>query len=349
MSIDYGADQPAHANDKKEINLALQGGGAHGAYTWGVLDRFLAEERLVIESISGTSAGAVNAVVLADGMNEGGREGARRQLRSFWERVGRESFSFAPRVPFDASFGHWSLNNSIPYIAFDLFLRLWSPYDFNPLDINPLRDLVDKTINFDRVRNCHAIKLYISATNVHTGRIRVFERHELTLDMVMASACLPFLFKAVEINGVPYWDGGYMGNPALWPLFYESRSPDIVIVQINPVVRRETPRSARDILNRVNEITFNSSLLQELRAINFVGRLLDLGRLDSQHYKKMLVHVIDPGASMRELDASSKFNASLDFLEHLFSLGHKTADTWLTQNFEALGHRSTVDVKGLIA
>jgi len=332
----------------KPVNLALQGGGAHGAYTWGVLDRLLADDRIEIEAISGTSAGAMNAVAIAEGMLTDGREGARACLRRFWRAVS-DAARASPlrRTPIDVFMGNWNLDSSPVYLMFDLLGRVASPYEFNPLNLNPLRDLLDGLVDFDRVRACDRLKIFVSATNVETGRVQVFERHEITADMVMASACLPFLFQAVEIDGVPYWDGGYMGNPALFPFFDASRSDDVIVVQINPIFRQGAPKSAREILNRVNEITFNSSLLREFRAIDFVSRLLEEGKLSREDYKQVLVHRISSEEHINPLGASSKMNAEWAFLEHLFGVGWRAADAWLAENFEHLGKRSTLDLRAM--
>lgn len=331
---------------KKSINLALQGGGSHGAFTWGVLDFFMEDGRVSLEGISGTSAGAMNAAVLAQGYMEGGADGARAALEEFWLQVSRMgSLSPIQRSPLDVLTGRWSLDSSPAYVMYDLFSRVASPYDVNPLNINPLRDLVESSIDFDKVRACSALKLFIAATNVHTGKIKVFERPELTSDMVLASACLPFLYQAVEIDGVPYWDGGYVGNPPLYPLFYGTRSKDVVIVQINPIERQETPKTSREILNRVNEISFNSSLLRELRGIDFVHRLLDDNKLDRTKYADVLVHRIEETQQLNPLSASSKLNAEWSFLTHLRDIGRASAKRFLDQHFDSLGKRSTLDLR----
>jgi NTE family protein len=329
----------------KRINLALQGGGAHGAFTWGVLDQLLEDGRVEIEAISGTSAGSMNAAVIADGLMKGGRDGAREALESFWKTVSCAArTSPIQRSPLDVLLGNWSLDHSPSYLLFDLLSRMVSPYDVNPLNINPLRDLIAAQVDFETVRACDRIKLFVSATCVRTGRVRVFEAPELSPDAVMASACMPFLFQAVEIDGEAYWDGGYMGNPVIYPLIYNCASRDVLIVQVNPVERPEVPRTARDILNRVNEISFNSSLLRELRAIEFVTRLLDEGSLDARRHKRMLIHRIDGGERLRGLGASSKLNAEWPFLVHLRDLGRDAAATWLDQNFDLLGRQSTIDI-----
>lgn len=333
---------------KKPINLALQGGGAHGAFTWGVLDALLEDGRVHVEGISGTSAGAMNGVVVADGLMRGGEDGARQALSDFWHAVSDAGrFSPLQRSLIDIFMGNWSLDNNPAYLFFDLMNRLASPYDMNPFDVNPLRDILDEFVDFERVRSCDEMKIFISATNVETGRVKVFNRRELTLDMVMASACLPFLFKAVEIDDVPYWDGGYMGNPVLFPFFQTCSSEDILIVQINPIERPGTPRTAREILNRVNEITFNGSLMKELRAIDFVRRLIEDGRLDRKDYRRINLHMVEAQDEIAPLGASSKLNAEWTFLRYLFAIGRDTALDWLDRHYEDLGQRSTVDMRAL--
>ncbi|MFB9173311.1 patatin-like phospholipase family protein [Roseibium salinum] len=331
--------------DPKKINLALQGGGAHGAFTWGVLDRFLEDKRLKIDAITGTSAGAMNAVVLASGMEADGEKGARRQLEDFWRSVSDHArYSPIRRSPLDVLLGRWSLDNSLSYLYFDVVSRFASPYEFNPLNINPLRDAVERAVDFEKVHACDCIKLFVAATNVFTGKIRVFSNKEVTLDAVMASACLPQLHQAVEIDGEPYWDGGYMGNPPLYPLFYETDTPDVVLIQINPLERRVVPKTAREILNRMNEITFNSTLMRELRAIDFVSRLIEEGKLSRQDYMKVHMHRIS-AAELVPLQASSKMNAEWSFLTELRDIGRRTAEAWLDTRFEDIGNRSTIDLR----
>ncbi len=333
---------------KKPINLALQGGGAHGAFTWGVLDYLLEDGRLKVEAISGTSAGALNAAAMADGLMRGGADGARERLRDLWEAISDvANWSPVQRTAIDVFLGNWSLDYSPGFWWTEMMSRMTSPYFFNPLDFNPLRDIVDAHVDFERVRSCDKLKLFISATNVETGRVKVFDHGELTLDMVMASACLPMLFKAVEIDGVPYWDGGYMGNPSLFPFNQDTRSADVVIVQINPVERKGTPTTAQEIMNRINEITFNASLLRELRAIDFVRRLVDQGRLDGKEYRKLRVHIIRNEEVLNPLGATSKLNAEWQFLEHLHDTGRETARAWLSEHYPKIGRDSTVDLRAM--
>jgi NTE family protein len=333
--------------EPKLMNLALQGGGAHGAFSWGVLDRLLEDPRVEIEAITGASAGAMNAVALAAGYADGSREEAREGLRCFWNGVlGEARTSPLRRTPLETMLGGWNLDASPAYVMFDLVTRLASPYDLNPYNLNPLKDLVVQLVDFDRVRKSK-VKVFISATNVETGRAHVWDKKELTADHVMASACLPWLFQAVEIDGVPYWDGGFTGNPALWPLFEHCQTDDVVLVQINPIKRPGAPTTARDIINRVNEITFNSSLLHDLRAVDFVSRLIEAGRLEGTGYRRMLVHAIADEKSLAELGASSKFNVEPEFIDMLFDKGREAAENWLHTSFRHVGVRSTVNVRKL--
>lgn len=334
--------KPRH---EKSINLALQGGGSHGAFTWGVLDKLFEDDRIWVEAVSGTSAGAMNAVVAAQGMYEGGGEGARRRLEEFWRAVSKAGQSSpVQRTPWAKLTGDWSLDSSPAYVMLNAMRGIVSPYD-SPVSYNPLRDLVAKMVDFDKVRACADMEIFIAATTVETGRVRVFERDEMSLDVVMASACLPHLFKAVEIDGKHYWDGGYMGNPPLYPFFYNSPANDIVIVQINPVVREGEPKSAAEIQNRINEITFNSSLLHELRSIDFVTRLLEDGKLDPAEYRRMNLHIVQSRKRMRVLDASSKLNSEWAFLRHLFEIGRTATANWLKWHYDDIGVRSTVNVR----
>ena len=334
------------AQKPKPVNLALQGGGAHGAFTWGVLDRILEDGRLQIAGVSGTSAGAMNAVALADGFTRDGPGGGRAALDHFW-RCMSEGAKNSPlkRMPIDVLMGNWGLENNPMYHAMDALSRLASPYQLNPMNINPLRDLVEQSIDFTMVRKCTAFKLFISATNVESGKVRVFAREELTADMVMASACLPHLYQAVEIDGVPYWDGGYMGNPSLFPFYGQTGADDIVVIQINPIERKGAPKTPQEIQNRMNEISFNGSLLKELRAIDFVDRLIRQGKLSADDYRQVRVHVVENQAELKPLGASSKMNVEWAFLTRLRDLGRDTAARWLDENFGAIGERSTVDLR----
>jgi NTE family protein len=338
------------------LDLALQGGGSHGAYTWGVLDRLLQEEQLEIAGISGTSAGAMNAVALAAGLMEGGREGARTALKRFWTRVGQGSpFSAVPHDVLGA-WGDW-LGPSNPFMAPLHAWTAWlgqqvSPYQSNPLNLNPLRDILLQTVDFERVRGCDKTGLFIAATQVSTGRLRIFRQAELTVDMVLASACLPLVFQAVEIDGEAYWDGGYAGNPSLLPLVTDSPADDLLLVQINPARRDATPTSARDILDRINEVTFNASLLKELRNIVLLQQLLaQEGHPDGtpgqgvfDRVGRLRLHRLDAGDDLAALGAGSKMNTHPGFLSSLHDLGHAAADAWLQRHGKDLGRRSSVDL-----
>jgi NTE family protein len=337
------------ASHLKRIDLALQGGGAHGAFTWGVLDRILDDERLEIDGISGTSAGAMNAVVLADGYARGGgRHGAQRALHAFWKKVSDAArLSPLQRTPLDRMLGRWTLDTSPAYLLFGLLSSMVSPYEFNPFDLNPLRDLLKNLVDFERVRACSPLQLFVSATNVRAGKARVFRRHELSADVVMASACLPQLYRAVEIDGEAYWDGGYMGNPVLFPLVDETDAHDLVIVQINPVRRDELPRTAAEITNRLNEITFNASLIKEISSILLMKQLIDEEHLERVCYTDMRLHRISAEKELLELSVSSKLNAEWEFLQHLHDVGYRCAEAWLAENFECIGHEGTLDAHAM--
>lgn len=334
------------SSETKTLNLALQGGGAHGAFTWGVLDRLLEESQIDFEGIVATSAGAMNAAVMTYGLIEGGREGAQRALTNFWRRVSHAA-AFSPIQPtlLDHLTGNRSLENSPPFILFDLVTRLMSPYQFNPFDVNPLKQVLQQSMDFEALRsNRCKVKLNICATNVRTGKVKVFSNDEITCDAVMASACLPFLFRAVEIGEEAYWDGGYMGNPAIFPIIYGCESPDVLIVHINPMYRPDLPHSATEIMNRINEISFNSSLMREMRAIDFVTKLIDSGSVNGLNLKRMLVHAISADDIMLGLGVASKLNGDWRFLTELRDAGRARATAWLADNYDRIGKESTVDI-----
>jgi NTE family protein len=334
------------ANSVKTINLALQGGGAHGAFTWGVLDRLLEEETIEFEGISATSAGAANATVMAYGMTIGGREGAKTALRDFWRRVAHSAL-FSPLQPslLDRLTHNHGLENSPAHLVFDILSRLMSPYQLNPLNYNPLRKVLEAVVDFERLNRGSAIKLFLSATNVRTCKVRIFTCREVTVDAVLASACLPFMSQAVEVDGEAYWDGGYMGNPAIFPLIYDCESPDVVVVHINPMDRPDVPTSARDIMNRINEISFNSSLMREMRAIGFVSRLIEEGKMCGTEMKQMRIHAIDAEDVMQGLGVASKLNADWEFLLHMHEIGRERTEAWLSGDYADVGLRSTIDIR----
>jgi NTE family protein len=334
----------------KRINLALQGGGAHGAFSWGVLDYLLEDERLAVEGISGTSAGAINAVMLADGLARGGRAEAQKRLADFWRAVSSTGqLSSLQRTVMERLLSFTPLEGTPVQAWFDALSHYFSPYDVNPLNINPLKDLIERFVDFEALRAFSDLQIFISATNVQTGRVRIFPRAKITADAVMASCCLPLLFRAVEIDGVPYWDGGYLGNPVIFPFFRTTRTEDVLVVQINPLVRHETPTSSSEIMNRINEITFNSSLLGEYRAIDFVARLIDQGRLPRGigpgEYRRINVHRIVLDRFGTHFDARSKLSTDYDFFEMLRVSGQRAARRFLDQHFDDIGKKSTVDLR----
>jgi NTE family protein len=336
-------------SEVKSVNLALQGGGAHGAFAWGVIDRLLEDERIAFDGISATSAGAMNATVMAYGLTIGGRDGARTALAAFWRRIS-DAAPLSPLrpSPLDKLLSRHSMDNNPAFLFFDLMTRVLSPYQFNPFDFNPLRDVIEASVDFEVLRARNVVKLFLCATNVRTGKVKIFENGEITSSAVLASGCLPFLFRAVEIDGEPYWDGGYMGNPAIFPLIYGCQSADVLVVHLNPITRDTVPQTATEILNRLNEISFNSSLMREMRAIAFVTKLIDEGGLNSKNPKEMrriLIHAVEAEALMKDLGVASKLNTDWDFLTHLRDIGRERADAWLRANFDKLGVDSTVDIR----
>lgn len=329
------------------VDLALQGGGAHGAFTWGVLDRLLEEPWLRIDGMSGTSAGAMNAAVLAGGHAAGGADGARAALEDFWRRVSRAALlSPLQRTPLDVLLGRWTLDHSPAFVAMDLASRLFSPYDLNPGGSNPLRDILAESIEFERLAQA-PIKVFVTATNLRTGRGRIFRNRAITPDVLLASACLPTLFQAIEIDGEPYWDGGYSGNPTITPLVRECSSRDTILVQINPVERPGTPRTARDILNRLNEVSFNAVLLKELRMIALLRQVADPGSCEGALWAGMRIHRVASEA-MVELGYSSKLNAEWEFLCMLRDEGRRSAEAFLAAHGQDLARRSSLDLDLLL-
>ncbi|SHJ64912.1 NTE family protein [Roseomonas rosea] len=332
------------------INLALQGGGTHGAFTWGVLLRLLEEESIEVAAISGTSAGAINGAAFVQGMAEGGRAGAAALLDRLWTAIGtRYAFSPLRNSPLKELLWGPDLSRGFAWQAFDAMTRLFSPYQLNPfpLDMNPLRRVLEEVLDLGTLcGGGPAPQLFVTATNVRTGKPRVFTRHELTRETLLASACLPNVFRAIEIDGEAYWDGGFLGNPALWPLYeHPGNPPDIVLVGINPISRPDIPQTVQDINTRVNEIGFNASLMYEMRAIEFVQRLVDQGVLQPPRYQRLFVHLVEDEERMRRLGISTKYNGDRDFLRGLREDGYAAAEAWLGENREALGRRDSVDLR----
>jgi NTE family protein len=332
---------------KKLVGIALQGGGAHGAFTWGVLDRLLEEEAVVADAMCGTSAGAVNAVTVAYGLHIGGPQKAKDLLEELWKRIAMNgSFLFKPGM-FDKVYGHGDIYNSAGYMWFNAISQVLSPYNFNPFNYNPLKDILNNLINFEELQRYNKKKLFICATNVKTNRAKIFSNKEITVDAVMASACLPFLFQAVEIDGEYYWDGGYMGNPPISPLITNTNIRDIVLVKINSININSVPTTARDIADRVNEISFNSSLINEMKLIHYRNELIRNGILktDDKKNREIFVHTISGYEALSQLSYSSKMNTSWDFLVDLKNKGRQIAEKWIQTDFREVGLKSTFDVE----
>jgi NTE family protein len=335
------------SSSKKVVGIALQGGGAHGAFTWGVLDRLLEEEAVVADAMCGTSAGAVNAVTVAYGLHTGGPQKAKDLLEELWRRIAMNgSFLFKPGM-FDKVYGNGDIFNSAGYMWFNAISQVLSPYNFNPFNYNPLKDILNNLIDFEELQRYNKKKLFICATNVKTNRAKIFSNREITVEAVMASACLPFLFQAVEIDGEYYWDGGYMGNPPISPLITNTNIRDIVLVKINSININSVPTTARDIADRVNEISFNSSLINEMKLIHYRNELIRNGILkhDDKKNREIFVHTISGYEALSQLSYSSKMNTSWDFLVDLKNKGRQIAEKWLQKDFREVGLKSTFDVE----
>jgi NTE family protein len=336
---------------EKIVSLALQGGGSHGAFTWGVLDRLLEDGRIDIEGISGASAGTMNAVVMAHGLTVGGREAAREALKTFWESVAaRSAFNFMPE-----EVAAPEINGARPNPAFKAFLyltRFFSPYQLNPFDLNPLRDILAKQIDFERLRAECQIKLFVAATQVSTGRLKLFRTRQLTLDTVLASACLPSLHHAVEIEGEAYWDGGLAANPPIFPLVHQCAAADLLVVLVHPLRRPETPTVADDIWHRLTEISFSSTFYTELQGLALAKRETErwpvsLGRLE-RRLRRLNLHLIDCQELMSQLSALSKLNAHPSFIQVLYDEGRNRTGAWLDENFAQIGTRSSFRLASLL-
>lgn len=332
--------------DRKKINLALQGGGSHGAFAWGALDRILEDERIAVEGIVGTSAGAMNAVVTAYGLTLDGNEGARRSLKSFWEAVTElGTWSLMQASWIDQLLNPGSLDYSPGWILMDTLSRVWSPYQMNPANYHPLRDILSGQIDFERLARSDKVKLFVCASNVFTNRLRVFDLRDISIEAVIASACIPSMFQAVRINGEYFWDGGYIGNPPIFPIIYNCDSADVLLIMVNPIHIEQVPQTAQAILDRINTLSFNSSLMREMRAINFVNHLVERGFDDNGRLKKMLIHCIDAEDEMSKLGVSSKMNVGREFLGWLFELGRSRADAFLRDHFDKIGKDSSTSIE----
>ncbi|GAB4200716.1 MAG: patatin-like phospholipase family protein [Bacteroidia bacterium] len=336
----------SEANSVKRITLALQGGGAHGAFTWGVLDRLLEVDEIEVEAMTGTSAGAVNTVVCAYGLHVGGPQKARELLEQLWKKISLNASIFLKPSPLDA-FSGGDIYNSPGYIFFNTLTQYVSPYAFNPFNYNPLRSILNEIVDFQELQKYNKKKLFICATNVKTNRAKIFTNKEITVDAVLASACLPFLFQAVKIGDDYYWDGGYMGNPPLSPMINNTTSQDVVLIKINSININTLPVSARDIADRVNEISFNSSLINEMKFIHYRNELIRNGiiKADGKFNREIFIHVISGYNVLSKLGYSSKLNTSYQFLKNLKEEGRKVADKWLHDNYHKIGAHSTFDIE----
>ena len=339
--------------DTKTVTLGLQGGGSHGAFTWGVLDRLLEDGRVDIAGISGASAGAMNAVLLAHGFTVGGRDGARQALKDFWESVATNTplngMVGKPLTPL----GDGSLGGAAPALKAFLFMtRFFSPYQLNPFDMNPLRDILLRQVDFERLRSECRIKLFIAATRASTGTLRLFGTRELTLDALLASACLPALHHSIEIDGEAYWDGGLTANPPILPLLHQCVANDLILILLHPTPSLETPASAEDISQRLTEISFSSALSTELRGLllakQAAGRgLFSFGRVD-RRLRRFYLHLIDSPAFMSRLSTLSKANTDSAFIGALHDEGRARAEMWLQDNFRLIGARSSCSFEELL-
>lgn len=336
----------------RRVNLALQGGGAHGAFTWGVLDRLLQDDDLEIAGISGTSAGALNGAALKSGLLAGGREAARKRLDRLWQQIGEiGDFRMLPWLqPFLPALRFWqeAAEVLLPVSPQGLAAQFYSPYAMGEGWRNPLERIV-QDLDFTQVCAAAEPRLFVSATNVRTGKIKVFSGDQITPDALLASACVPTVFQAVEIGGESYWDGGYAGNPALFPLYEPELPEDILVVSINPLRREQVPDTPLEIQNRINEISFNSSLLGELRAIDFVRRLIAEGRMERGRMKDVRVHLISDDTLMNDLSASTKLTPSPQLIQRLKAAGQAAADAYLEKAAGKIGHEPGLNIRDLLS
>ncbi len=334
-------------NGKKKVSVALQGGGSHGAFSWGVMDRLLEDGRFEIEGLTGTSAGGMNAVAIAQGLMKGGNQAARDELKAFWQKIS-DSGKNSPlnhRGPIDKALGKYTMYHSPGFVIFDYLSRMFSPYELNPLQIDPLKDVIASSFDFDALRKFKGVKVYLCATHVQTGKLRIFGLDEMKIEALQATACLPTIHNAVKVDGEYYWDGGFIGNPVFFPLIYDCESPDIILIQLNPTVREKIPTTAREIGDRLNEITNNASVVREMRAISFISDLIDDGKLDPKETKRVFMHMIEDEDTFADLGWSSKLNTEWDFFMHLFEKGRAAADKWIKENYEHVGKKTTAPLR----
>jgi NTE family protein len=329
----------------KTVSLALHGGGAHGAFTWGVLDRLLDQRDLVLDGISGTSAGAINGCLLAQGLSHG-RARAKQELARFWRRiseVGMAAFSPYQATPYHSLLRSWNLDWSPAGAWLDAMALFVSPYQLNPLDRNPLRELLDECLDFAQLTAPEVPRLFVGATNLKTNKMKVFRNAELCPEALLASGCLPQLHRAVEVGGEFYWDGGFTGNPVLSPLIRECEARDLILVQVSPTRREQLPISARDIADRLNEVAMNAALMRELDVIAMITRLVEEGTIQHPRYKAIRLHQIADPAVMAGLGQRSKHNTAWAFLTYLRDAGRACAAQWLADNQDRIGRESTLD------
>ena len=343
-TINQNTKQHVNPAGKKVVSIAMQGGGAHGAFSWGVLDRLLEDGRILIEGVTGTSAGGMNAVATIQGLIDGGNEGARKLLHHYWKTMcDKSKASGIHRGVIDRWLGKYTMYNSPEFLMFDFMSKLMSPYQTNPFNINPLKEIVEEVFDFEKIQKSEQYKIFLAATHVYTGKIKVFGNKEIDSDSLMATACLPTVFHAAMVKGEYYWDGGFIANPVMYPLIYNCATPDIIILKLNPTHRKTLPTSAIAISDRLNEITNNASLLKEMRAIKFISDLIDKKDLDPNKYKRVFIHNIENEETFQDLGWSSKLNSEWDFVQHLFEEGRKTADKWLAKNYEFINKKTTID------
>lgn len=337
----------AYGPNQRPVAIAIQGGGAHGAFSWGVMDRLLEDGRFVIEGMTGTSAGGMNAVATVQGLMRGGPQQAREELRHFWEEISKagKHSSLNHPGPIDRMMGKHTMYNSPGFIMFDFLSRLFSPYELNPMGYDPLESTIEKCFDFEALRQYTGCKLFLCATHVFTGKLQIFNLTELKKECLLATACLPTIHNAVKVDGEYYWDGGFIGNPVFFPLIYNCETPDIIFIQLNPMTRNKLPTTSREISDRLNEVTNNASVIREMRAIHLISKLIDEGVLEENRMKRVNMHVIQDEATFQDLGWSSKLNTDWAFLSHLFDQGRMAADQWIKEHFDKVGNSSSVSIE----
>lgn len=331
---------------KKKVALALQGGGSHGAFTWGVLDALFEDGRFDVEGVVGTSAGGMNATATIQGLIDNGSQGARKKLNELWHAIGEQGKNSPLKPHAHKKLVHnYDISDTPAFWMMQFLSGFMSPYQLSPHAGHPLESVIEKLFNFKVLKNSTDHKLFLCATHVATGKLKVFTGQELCKEAVLASACVPTLFKAIEINGEFYWDGGFIGNPAIYPLIYNCETPDIIMIQIRRVHDPVVPTTAHDIHNRLGEITQNSCLTREMRAISFITKLLDNGTIPEGKLKRLNMHMIRDDAFFGGIDRASGFCADPDFLDYLFKAGRRTGKQWIDENYEDVGKRTTAKIE----